>query len=84
MTYLLAVNTTEHFERTMQLRPQIRREWCEEIAQHPEYKEIVASGRIRCWGWVPELNHYVRVVLLADGETLHTAMIDSKFSRRKR
>jgi hypothetical protein len=37
------------------------------------------SGRIRCWGWVEELGHYVRVVLLEDGETLHTAMIDSTF-----
>ena len=65
-------------------RPEIRREWCVEIAAQPIFKDTAPNGRIRCWGWVPELNHYVRVVLLEDAETFHTVMIDSKFRRRPR
>jgi len=73
------VKTTEHFERALQQRPQIKREWCETIATQRGFAQEMPSGRIRCWGWIEELGHYVRVVILEDGETLHTAMIDSKF-----
>jgi hypothetical protein len=81
---LSLLQSTEHFERALQLRSEIRREWCEQIAADPIFKDTAANGRIRCWGWVEELNQCVRVVLLADGKTLHTAMIDSKFRRRPR
>jgi hypothetical protein len=73
------VKTTAHFEQVLRQRPQIKREWCEQIAAHPARKTKSPRGRIICWGWVEELNHYVRVVLLEDGETLHTAMVDSSF-----
>ncbi|HEV8661309.1 MAG TPA: hypothetical protein VGS96_22115 [Thermoanaerobaculia bacterium] len=73
------MKTTEHFERILRQRPQIKREWCERIANQRSFAETMPSGRIRCWGWVEEIKHYVRVVILEDGETLHTAMIDSKF-----
>lgn len=37
-------------------------------------------GRIRRWGNVPEAEHRVlRVVLLADGETVHNAFFDRRF-----
>jgi len=73
------VKTTAHFEQALRQRPQIKREWCERIARQPTRVAKTASGRIICWGWVEELNRYVRVVLLDDGETLHTAMVDSGF-----
>lgn len=73
------MKTTEHFERVLQQRPQIKREWCERIVKECGFKQEMLSGRRRCWGWVAELGHYVRVVTLEDGETLHTAMIDSSF-----
>lgn len=73
------MKTTEHFERALQQRPQIKREWCERIAKHSGFSQRMPNGRVRYWGWIEELGHYVRVVVLEDGETLHTAMIDSKF-----
>ena len=78
------LNTTRHFEQVLRQRPEIKREWCERIAIDRTFTEMMPSGRIRCWGWVEEVNHYVRVVLLEDGKTLHTAMIDSKFKRGSR
>jgi hypothetical protein len=73
------VKTTEHFERALQQRPYIKRQWCERIATQRAFAQKMPSGRTRFWGWVEELGHYIRVVVLADGETLHTAMIDSNF-----
>jgi hypothetical protein len=75
------VKTTEHFEHVLAMRPEIKREWCEQIAQRPARRGKTPRGRIICWGWVEDvrLKHYVRVVLLEDGETLHTAMVDSGF-----
>jgi hypothetical protein len=49
------------------------------FAANRTFTQMMPSGRTRCWGWVEEVRHYVRVVILEDGATLHTAMIDSKF-----
>jgi hypothetical protein len=76
---IVEVKTTAHFEQIIRQRQQINREWCERIARNPSRTAKTPRGRIICWGWVEELNHYLRVILLEDGETLHTAMIDSGF-----
>jgi hypothetical protein len=78
------LKTTAHFEQVLRQRPEIKREWCEEIARNMGYRKRTPRGRIICWGWVEELKHYVRVVLLEDGQTLHTAMIDSGFKEGSR
>ena len=41
---------------------------------------VQADGRIRRWVQVPEAeNRFLRVVLLADGETVHNAFFDRRF-----
>ena len=47
-------------------------------AMHSPDKEAVQSdGRIRRWKRIPEAeNRVLRVVLLADGETVHNAFFD--------
>ena len=43
----------------------------------PEREVTQADGRIRRWRAVPEAEgRYLRVVLLADGETVHNAFFD--------
>jgi len=42
---------------------------------------IQADGRIRRWASIPEMEgRYLRVVLLADGETVHNAFFDRSFT----
>lgn len=61
-------------------RPYIRRDWCERIVADPLKREVQEDGRIRFWGVVPELGGRVlRVITLADGETLHNAFPDRNF-----
>jgi len=77
------VKFTEYFE-TIRLRPDramIRVEWIEYTVQHPVREMIQADGRIRRWAAIPEMGgRYLRVVLLADGETVHNAFFDRSFA----
>ena len=75
------IKTTRSFEEAvLRKRPYIRREWCERILANPIKREVQPDGRIRFWGPVPELGGRVmRVVTLADGETVHNAFPDRNF-----
>ncbi|BCW96624.1 MAG: DUF2283 domain-containing protein [Fimbriimonadales bacterium] len=74
------MKTTRYFvEQVLRKRPYILPEWCEQIIQQPLKKEAQPDGRIRYWGYVPELGRYLRVASLEDGETVHNAFPDRKF-----
>jgi hypothetical protein len=72
---------TRYFrEHVLRKRPYIRIEWCEKIVAEPLAKAVQADGRIRFWGSVPELGGRVlRIVTLADRETIHNAFLDRDF-----
>jgi len=75
------MKTTRYFrEQVLRKRPYIQLEWCEKILAEPAAKMVQADGRIRFWGIVPELGgRALRVVTLADGETVHNAFPDRDF-----
>lgn len=100
MRYNADMKTTWYFEnRVLPRRPYLRREWCERVRIHPDEKRTQENGRIQHWALVEELakalteekggepeNHtnYLRVITLEDGETIHNAMPDRNYARRKR
>lgn len=54
--------------------------WILRAVEQPIREVIQADGRIRRWAQIPEMEHrYLRVVLLADGETIHNAFFDRDF-----
>lgn len=58
----------------------IRDEWIERAVRAPVCERVQADGRIRRWAPIAEVgNRYLRVVLLADGETVHNAFFDRTF-----
>ena len=73
---------TKYFEE-MRHRPDramIRIEWIEQIVRNPEKEVVQEDGRIRRWAPVEEMEgRYLRVILLADGETVHNAFFDRRF-----
>ena len=75
------MKTTRYFEeQVLRKRPYIRREWCERIVAHPIRREVQPDGRVRYWGVVDEFGGRVlRVVTLADGETILNAFPDRDF-----
>ena len=75
------MKTTRYFENeVLRKRPYIKREWCERVVREPVRKERQPDGRIRHWGFIPELgSRTLRVITLADGETIHNAFLDRDF-----
>lgn len=76
------MKTTAYFEaiRTRPDRTVIQDVWIERTSQNPLREVVQADGRIRRWSAVPEANdRFLRVVLLADGETVHNAFFDRGF-----
>ena len=76
------MKATRYFEaiRNRPDRAMIREEWIEQAIRAPLREALQADGRIRRWVQVPEMeNRFLRVVLLADGETVHNAFFDRRF-----
>jgi hypothetical protein len=75
------VKFTEYFIYTRQ-RPdcaRIRDEWLLLAIQEPLAEAEQADGRIRRWVYISSEGRYLRVVLLADRETVHNAFFDRGF-----
>jgi len=79
---LLPVKDTAYYA-AIRIRPDrvvIREEWIERAIASPIREHVQADGRIRRWTRVPEMeNRFLRVVLLADGETVRNAFFDRRF-----
>lgn len=74
------LKTTRYFEEQVLVkRPYLKREWCQQAIENPVKKEIQLNGRIRYWIYIAELDKYLRVVTLDDGQTIHNAFPDRNF-----
>ena len=72
---------TQYFEyvRKRSDRAQIKEEWIRFVIDNPEVTETQSDGRIRKWAKILEVDKYLRVILLEDGETVHNAFFDRSF-----
>lgn len=73
---------TQSFALTVMARPDRRMMdpiMVNSVLNTPTYREREQNGRVRHRGWIPELGHRLGVVILADGETVHNAMLDRDF-----
>lgn len=62
-------------------RAMIQDEWIQRVIDHPVKEVIQQDGRIRRWAPIPEMEgRYLRIILLADGETVHNAFFDRRFT----
>lgn len=79
----MPMKCTQYFLLTRQ-RPDrcaIAEEWIARTITAPEHEQIQEDGRIRRWRKIGEAdNRFLRVVLLEDGETVHNAFFDRRFS----
>jgi hypothetical protein len=74
--------STEYFRYT-QLRADrrdIHPEWIAEAVAHPVVEVRQRDGRIRRWAYISSVGRFLRVVLLADGVTVHNAFFDRGFT----
>lgn len=47
--------------------------------QQPLAEVVQGDGRMRRWVYIPEEQRHLRVILLADGGTVHNAFFDRRF-----
>lgn len=77
------MKTTDHFWKQRFIYPDralIPLDRIQAIVDDPLREEVESNGRVRRWGVAPELGgRIVRVVLLADGDMVHTAFVDGRF-----
>ena len=75
------MKTTEHFQymRKRKDRAIIKEEWIEFVVNNPDKQEIQFDGRIRRWAKIEEVDKYLRVILLEDGQTIHNAFFERSF-----
>ena len=59
----------------------IQEEWIQRVIDQPVKEVIQQAGRIRRWAPIAEMEgRYLRVILLPDGETVHNAFFDRRFT----
>ena len=75
------MQTTDYFRNDVLIkRPYLREEWLVLALKSPYRREVqTEDGRIRHWVWIEELQRYLRVVTLEDGQTVHNAFPDRRF-----
>ena len=77
---IIAVKTTRyHREQVLRKRPYIKEDWCTKALVQFVRRENQSGGRIRHWIYIEEIQRYLRVVTLEDGETVHNAFPDRDF-----
>ncbi len=74
-------STWYYRNRVIPRRPYLKDEWCEFAIRNPIRVEVQADGRIRHWAYIQEIEKYIRVITLEDGETVFNAFPDSGFRR---
>lgn len=68
------------YTRTRPDRAAIAETWIMQVIESPVREETQADGRLRRWAPIQAAGGRVlRVVLLADGETVHNAFFDRRF-----
>jgi len=76
----IIIKYTKHFiDDVFPKRPYLTDELLLDIIEDPIKTEIQLDDKIRLWGFSSVHNKYVRIILLEDGETIHTAFFDRNF-----
>lgn len=65
-------------------RPEVLREWCERVLRDAEQVEQQNDGKYQMWGYIAELDKYLRVITLEDRETVDNAFFDRGYARKLR
>ncbi len=77
------MKTTKYFEFTRKRpdRSGIKDEWIMKTIESPIETTEQSDGRFKKWSYIEEVDKYLRVILLEDGETIHNVFFDRSFKR---
>lgn len=73
------MKTTAYFRTSVVARrPYLKTERIEDVLNNPVRTEVQSNGRVRYWGYVAEMDKYLRVVTEPNGEMVHNAFFDRR------
>ncbi len=80
------MKATRYFDQQVRRkRPYIDPAWCVQVITAPIRREGQPDGRVRFWGEIAQPGdpgaRFLRVITLADGETIHNAFFDRRFRK---
>jgi hypothetical protein len=80
-----SMKSTDYFkEFASRKHPEVQQNWIEQVLANPIKREIQLNNRISYWGNIEEAEgRTLRVITLADGETVHNAFFDRNFLKRQ-
>jgi len=64
-------------------RKEIKMEWIEQVHNKPDYEQIQEDRRRKKWGYIKDVDKYLRIVVLEDNETIHNAFFDRNFKKNE-
>lgn len=68
------METTEYYERRAKFKhPEVADEWVIRVLANPYHTETQPDGRIRYYGYIEEVDKWIRVIL-EDGQLLNRFM----------
>jgi hypothetical protein len=76
------IEVTVHFEKdTLVEHPEVQHlpHRIREALEAPSEVVKQLNGRTRRWVYCPEVDRYLRVVVMPDGQTVHTAFFDRNY-----
>lgn len=76
------MKTTRYFELRVLDRPEVRREWCQRVLENHLEEERQGDGKFQMWGYIAEVEKYLRIITLEDRETVDNAFFDRRFVPR--
>jgi hypothetical protein len=62
-------------------RKDIQLKWIKQVYELPDHEQMQADGRKRKWGYIKEVDKYLRIVVLEDNKTVHNAFFDRDFKK---
>ena len=71
------------YTRAREDRKNIKEEWISKTITNPDFVKLQSDQRIRFYKYIIEVDKYLRVIVLEDGETVHNAFFDRSVKRRK-
>jgi len=79
------MKTTRYFEEEVigKKRAYMKREWCIEAIKNPDETLLQDDGRFRYYKYIEEVEKFVRVITLEDGETVHNIFFDRRFKPKQ-
>jgi hypothetical protein len=75
------MKTTAYFRHVRQRQDRVRIQdvWIERAIREAVSERVQEDGRVQRWVYISEERRYLRVVLLADRQTVHNAFFDRGF-----